>query len=653
MAQVNAGRVRFIGRGEYNNSTQYYTFDLVNYNGNSYFAKSNTLGNLPTNTTYWQLVAEKGNIGDTGATGNGIASITKTSTSGLVDTYTITFTSGNTTTFNVTNGNGIDRIELTSTSGAVKTYTIYYTNGNTSTFDVTDGEVTQEQLDETNEEVERAKMVYNALPKVNGTGTSITMNNTAECPVYDIELSPSELEQESTSGKNLVNVSEKTGSLNNEYYRDIPTDFILVAGTTYTVSFDATVSETPFILSVGCGVNSYAKDMSNKANQQNGRIYITFTPSSELLEFGNKLFIRCPRYATQQNATYTLKNFQLEIGSSMTDYEEYTGGQSSPNPQYPQEIHTVSGENEVKIRNIQATHLDGYVSVSAGKGIFRNSADDSMVFPVVQGHKYIIHNNGNRNRGAIFENIPTNNTYCIEGTYNASIPTDTEFEASANGYLVVYINTPNSQNVVDDFFAYEVDKLQTYPISLGDLEYCKIGDYEDLFFKNVIGSEYYDSTLELDKWYLKKNVGKVVFTGANEENWTYNDQYNFFAITIPTITNNSVYTNYYLYYPTYSSVSGNYGCWISSTSFRIKNTDYSTTTDFKTWLSTHNTIVYYVLATPTNILLSDTLQTQLDNIQKAITCQDQTNVSQTNNDLPFVIKLSAIRDLSGIFELIQ
>jgi hypothetical protein len=36
--------------------------------------------------------------------GNGIAAITKTSTSGLVDTYTISYTNGTTSTFNVTNG---------------------------------------------------------------------------------------------------------------------------------------------------------------------------------------------------------------------------------------------------------------------------------------------------------------------------------------------------------------------------------------------------------------------------------------------------------------------------------------------------------------------------------------------------------------------
>ena len=42
--------------------------------------------------------------GDTGATGNGILSITKTGTSGSVDTYTIKYTNGSTTTFTVTNG---------------------------------------------------------------------------------------------------------------------------------------------------------------------------------------------------------------------------------------------------------------------------------------------------------------------------------------------------------------------------------------------------------------------------------------------------------------------------------------------------------------------------------------------------------------------
>ena len=83
-----------------------------------------------------------------GEDGRGIASIVKTSTSGLVDTYTIYYSDNTTSTFNVTNGAagqqgadgvGITSIEKTATAGLVDTYTITMSNGTTTTFDVTNG----------------------------------------------------------------------------------------------------------------------------------------------------------------------------------------------------------------------------------------------------------------------------------------------------------------------------------------------------------------------------------------------------------------------------------------------------------------------------------------------------------------------------------
>ena len=74
-----------------------------------------------------------------GEKGSNIATITKTGTSGLVDTYTVTLTDGSTTTFNVTNGSSIQSIEKTATVGLVDIYTITLTNGQTSTFEVTNG----------------------------------------------------------------------------------------------------------------------------------------------------------------------------------------------------------------------------------------------------------------------------------------------------------------------------------------------------------------------------------------------------------------------------------------------------------------------------------------------------------------------------------
>ena len=74
-----------------------------------------------------------------GQEGQSIKKIIKTSTSGLVDTYTITLTDGTTSTFTVTNGKAISGISKTGTSGLVDTYTIRFNDGTTSTFTVANG----------------------------------------------------------------------------------------------------------------------------------------------------------------------------------------------------------------------------------------------------------------------------------------------------------------------------------------------------------------------------------------------------------------------------------------------------------------------------------------------------------------------------------
>ena len=68
MAKVstNLGKVATTPKGEYSNETIYVRLDIVTYNGSSYVCLKESVGNLPTNTEYWQLIASKG---DTGAKG--------------------------------------------------------------------------------------------------------------------------------------------------------------------------------------------------------------------------------------------------------------------------------------------------------------------------------------------------------------------------------------------------------------------------------------------------------------------------------------------------------------------------------------------------------------------------------------------------------
>lgn len=77
--------------------------------------------------------------GDKGTDGRAITSVSKISTSGLVDTYKISFSDNTSTNFTVTNGSSIKSIAKTGTSGLTDTYTVTLTDETTSTFNVKNG----------------------------------------------------------------------------------------------------------------------------------------------------------------------------------------------------------------------------------------------------------------------------------------------------------------------------------------------------------------------------------------------------------------------------------------------------------------------------------------------------------------------------------
>ena len=71
MAKQNLGKVACVPKGEYDNSVTYNKLDIVTYNGSSYIAiQETTTGNVPTNTYYWNLLAEKGDTGEKGDKGD-------------------------------------------------------------------------------------------------------------------------------------------------------------------------------------------------------------------------------------------------------------------------------------------------------------------------------------------------------------------------------------------------------------------------------------------------------------------------------------------------------------------------------------------------------------------------------------------------------
>ena len=57
---ASAGRVLLIPKGDYNSGTTYNVLDWVRYDNKAYVCKQTSIGNLPTNTTYWQLLVQDG-----------------------------------------------------------------------------------------------------------------------------------------------------------------------------------------------------------------------------------------------------------------------------------------------------------------------------------------------------------------------------------------------------------------------------------------------------------------------------------------------------------------------------------------------------------------------------------------------------------------
>lgn len=92
-----------------------------------------------TEVTTTSVRGEKGAKGDKGTDGRAITSVTKTGTSGLVDTYKIQFSDNTSTTFTVTNGSSIKSIAKTATAGLIDTYTVTLTDNTTETFTVKNG----------------------------------------------------------------------------------------------------------------------------------------------------------------------------------------------------------------------------------------------------------------------------------------------------------------------------------------------------------------------------------------------------------------------------------------------------------------------------------------------------------------------------------
>lgn len=185
--------------------------------------------------------------------------------------------------------------------------------------------------------------------------------------------------------------------------------------------------------------------------------------------------------------------------------------------------------------------------------------------------------------------------------------------------------------------------------------------------KDKLASEY--EPYNNNKWYLKKKIGKVVLdenssisvqemiSSNNKFIWRYTNALNMAG----SGSRANILSNYYIGDTGVYGANDKIGAYVNSnniTNFAtllstIGATTSSTTSQalelLKTWLTSNNVTLYYPLATPTYIPLNDTLQSQLEYIyNQMLAYKGQTNISQINNGLPFIIDSTALKDLTSL-----
>ena len=190
----------------------------------------------------------------------------------------------------------------------------------------------------------------------------------------------------------------------------------------------------------------------------------------------------------------------------------------------------------------------------------------------------------------------------------------------------------------------------------GQLELCKIGDYQDYIYKSG------------DDWYVHKAINKSTLDGT--ENWSFasgslipfrlllNDS----APLAPNQdTPPSLFMNYYSTFYWNLSDRPNYGVTVATSTLEIsktlafRNVDISTLADWKTWLSTHNTTLYYPLATATDIQITDSsVVAQLEALLAANSYDPTTVFTASSEYLPAILSVSTLRkSLAGVLEAIR
>lgn len=542
---------------------------------------------------------------------------------------------------------------------------------------------------------EQNAMLIGQIPTATATGETIHVEDSSNLPPKDFAILGNAT-QDGTTGKNILDIANHfearpAGGGYATYKLNDNNGIELVSGST---GWGLIYNNCQVKLSLQAG--TYTVSLTNSSIEKavikddGTQLSATFT-ISETTNIG---------IGVKPNASTGPAYIMLQTGSTATTYEPYTGGKASPNPDYPQNVNVATGNNTAKIVGKNLFDI-GIVSNYSGNSVVTEISNNTLSFDIKGSGGTFSFNTINKYFGNTtytltatasktysrffirlrnFEDTgwATNSDYTITGwSYNSYYGGWYKDNASTTANVTITI--PNclywqiglgySNNSVTTG---DTETISNVQIELGSTattyepyteqtqllsnlpELAKIGNYTDRIFKSS------------GKWYVEKNIGKVTLDGTQTigNPLTYGDNKRF-PITPTNYTNEIIYkaspTNCkcnligcsYIGVVQDADTATDMLMYCHSSAILITVTpsyNISTAEDLRTWLSTHNAIVYFT-SKPTYTEITDTtLISQLENILAMHTNKNVTNawIEPTGTNAQASLTLTYYQDLETL-----
>ena len=473
------------------------------------------------------------------------------------------------------------------------------------------------------------------------SGQNISFDAPIAAPLSDFSLKGNTTQQTYT-GKNLfnLNTSTKGNSGGNNAVSHVVSNSDLTitqtgnGGNGY-VWFEIPNSDSLLGKTVSISVGS----MAHSGTTSTGRIIIYTNNLSEVANFSSitssgwsasfsfpssypsgassfrvYAYLNNANTTTSVGSTTKFTNIQLELGSSATSYEPYVGGVPAPNPDYPQAVQTVTGEQIVEIcgKNLWGADEHGSIDENTGENVYNANRWRTVGYiPVKSNTAYTLSSNASADIWHIFCFYDSGKNFIsgvavYGGSQTQTTPANCQFMRCVI-CDTASIKTTERQLELGSATTYEPYQGQSYTVDLGSIELCKIGTYQDYIYKD--GTD----------WKIHKEIGKVIRTGDQTENWSVESSslYTRFKLALPSAyysSSRSVLISDHFHYIESGHQVG--GAFLYMGQSYLYYGDQSTTVEnFKTWLSTNNVEILYPLATATDTTITNaTLIAQLDAI---------------------------------------